>query len=597
MNKNRLKILLILGFVIITFSFYILVIKDKNVEIEKAYLDVKKIENSYSEVGYYFFRSKHNEIICLFGDSIQILDYDFNEKRSFELATDLNKSSSFYFNDNGINMAFIEDDNDIYIVDLETEKTKWLDISNIKIIEHNGFNNSLHNLFIKFIDETDQKKYYGYIDIETSTVHKVEELNGENYYNIYDGTELRVETYYNESSLTLETSGGHLIYSFDVLSSHKWNNSFFSFFEYRLKDNLFYYIDKSHGEFGRLVRFNLNSNESEVLTDELEFEVTSIDVYDDEVFALCSTYESKSILLGSSKYPRLSELFKEKQLDYFFINNSDFSKLIYVTKDINEFVVNYHDFDSNFTKELVQIDSYVNYNKDEVRINDSHGPDLQFYLTRSNIDKKKKVAIFVHGGPFHRYMYDDVAMNQRLLLELGFDIIELNYHGSSYLGKSYQNIVGGNLPKAALEDIQLVINWVKEEYQIDSNNITLIGSSFGGYLTMLAKVHFGEEFGPAVSMIPSTIDDILRYNGEIPEYTDISLDSVEYDNWELTKDTHQKIGIIYNPFDPNMKLPKNWNVRSKQNDNITIISQQDQGHNVSFSAFKKAVYYIYDELY
>lgn len=95
-------------------------------------------------------------------------------------------------------------------------------------------------------------------------------------------------------------------------------------------------------------------------------------------------------------------------------------------------------------------------------------------------------AVFlVHGGPFlhARDAYDPLV---ELLVSTGCAVVRVNYRGSSGYGAAWRNDFSAGVGLTQLEDLAAVRNWLVEREIIAAHRVALWGTSWGGYLTLLA---------------------------------------------------------------------------------------------------------------
>ena len=92
-----------------------------------------------------------------------------------------------------------------------------------------------------------------------------------------------------------------------------------------------------------------------------------------------------------------------------------------------------------------------------------------------------KIIIFIPGGGFVQCKYSTAKINEKkYFASFGYSIVSIEYH-----------IIGQGIYKDALDDILDLINFLKEnkeKYNLDINNISLYGSSAGGYLATLFSI-------------------------------------------------------------------------------------------------------------
>ncbi|MFH6602300.1 S9 family peptidase [Maribacter algicola] len=142
---------------------------------------------------------------------------------------------------------------------------------------------------------------------------------------------------------------------------------------------------------------------------------------------------------------------------------------------------------SNGKKKTLYLKDNISFlklgNPELVRISGSTNEDeIPGYLWKAKPQKKAgvKTIIYVHGGPYLQFrpLWN---MHAKLFTKYGFNFLAINYHGSS--GYSKQFAMKNNESKQILDVVNSVL-YLKEKYGLNSKDIILIGSSYGGKLVM-----------------------------------------------------------------------------------------------------------------
>jgi dipeptidyl aminopeptidase/acylaminoacyl peptidase len=118
-----------------------------------------------------------------------------------------------------------------------------------------------------------------------------------------------------------------------------------------------------------------------------------------------------------------------------------------------------------------------------VRIKSSDGTMIPaFHWRASSVNKPNGVVIEVHGG-LHTQTFPTWEAYIRAFTKRGFDVIALNYRGSSGFGYAFEEL-GSETERIA--DVVAACNYAVEVLQVPSNRICLMGNSHGSSLIAAA---------------------------------------------------------------------------------------------------------------
>lgn len=116
------------------------------------------------------------------------------------------------------------------------------------------------------------------------------------------------------------------------------------------------------------------------------------------------------------------------------------------------------------------------------------GLPLLTYITRPNTGTKAGPAVIaIHGGPWSRDMGGFESETQ-LLANRGYTVVQVNFRGSTGLGKAIFEGGVGEFGRKMSDDIDDVATFLIEEGLIDKDRICLLGGSYGGYATLMGLV-------------------------------------------------------------------------------------------------------------
>ncbi|HEU4587931.1 MAG TPA: S9 family peptidase [Gemmatimonadales bacterium] len=145
------------------------------------------------------------------------------------------------------------------------------------------------------------------------------------------------------------------------------------------------------------------------------------------------------------------------------------------------------------------------------------GMTLYGYLTlpRHVAPRGLPLVLLVHGGPWERdvWGYDPEV---QLLANRGYAVLQVNYRGSTGYGKAYLNAGNREWAGKMQDDLVDAKRWAVAQGYADSSRVCLVGTSYGGYATLVGLAFTPDEFRCGIAVAgPSSLLSLLR---SIPAY-------------------------------------------------------------------------------
>lgn len=134
------------------------------------------------------------------------------------------------------------------------------------------------------------------------------------------------------------------------------------------------------------------------------------------------------------------------------------------------------------------------------------------------------VVLSVHGGPTAQALPGFNGPHQYLLAR-GIAIFDLNYRGSTGYGKTFARLNDGRLRENELGDLRASVVWLRAQHQIDGSRVSIMGGSYGGYLTMAALTRLPELFASGVAFV-GVANWVTALEGAAPQL--LASDRLEY---------------------------------------------------------------------
>lgn len=114
---------------------------------------------------------------------------------------------------------------------------------------------------------------------------------------------------------------------------------------------------------------------------------------------------------------------------------------------------------------------------------------------------KRPVIIDIHGGPEAQAKPYFLGRNNYYLNELGIAIIYPNVRGSSGYGKTFLTLDNGFKREDSVKDIGALLDWIKQQPDLDADRILVTGGSYGGYMSLAVAVKYGDRIRGAIDVV------------------------------------------------------------------------------------------------
>ena len=149
--------------------------------------------------------------------------------------------------------------------------------------------------------------------------------------------------------------------------------------------------------------------------------------------------------------------------------------------------------------------------------------------------------MFIHGGPTNQF-YDSYEPHVQYLVQRGYVVMLPNIRGSAGYGKEFEELNDGDWGHGDLKDVIAGADYLKTLPYVDSDNLGITGTSYGGIMSMCATTFAPGVFQAAVPMSGYADWPELRYEVELRH---IKLMEHEFGPYEENKDTWVRSSAIY----------------------------------------------------
>jgi dipeptidyl aminopeptidase/acylaminoacyl peptidase len=128
-------------------------------------------------------------------------------------------------------------------------------------------------------------------------------------------------------------------------------------------------------------------------------------------------------------------------------------------------------------------------------------PSYYFRPKREDAAARAPVVIYIHGGPEAQYTPLFNGLIQYFVVEQGIAVLAPNVRGSDGYGKSYLLLDNGVKREDSVKDIGALLDWIKEQPELDAERVAVMGGSYGGYMVLASLVNFPERIRAGVDIV------------------------------------------------------------------------------------------------
>ena len=110
--------------------------------------------------------------------------------------------------------------------------------------------------------------------------------------------------------------------------------------------------------------------------------------------------------------------------------------------------------------------------------------------------KKYPVVFTIYGGPGSQAVYDqfDASPWKQWLAQNGYVVVDVNNRGTNNYGRDFMKAVYKQLGKYEAQDFAETAKYLKTLPYVDGNRIAIMGTSYGGYSTMITMESYPDIF-------------------------------------------------------------------------------------------------------
>jgi dienelactone hydrolase len=119
----------------------------------------------------------------------------------------------------------------------------------------------------------------------------------------------------------------------------------------------------------------------------------------------------------------------------------------------------------------------------------------------------------VHGGP-EWHDADSFTSYSSAYVDMGYAVVSVNYRGSTGYGTAWRDAIGARIGHTELADVHAVRNRLVADGIVDDSRVAITGSSWGGFLTLLALGSQPDAWTVGIASVP-VADYLAAYEDEM----------------------------------------------------------------------------------
>ncbi|HEY6739562.1 MAG TPA: prolyl oligopeptidase family serine peptidase, partial [Actinopolymorphaceae bacterium] len=132
---------------------------------------------------------------------------------------------------------------------------------------------------------------------------------------------------------------------------------------------------------------------------------------------------------------------------------------------------------------------------------DGPGGRIHALVARADSDRPVPTLFWLHGGPGGE-MTDSFYAVRAAFVDVGYNVVHVNYRGSSGYGAGWRDALRPRPGLIELEDVVAVRDWAVQTGVATAEGCVLTGKSWGGYLTLLGIGTQPESWAAAIADVP-----------------------------------------------------------------------------------------------
>jgi dipeptidyl aminopeptidase/acylaminoacyl peptidase len=265
-----------------------------------------------------------------------------------------------------------------------------------------------------------------------------------------------------------------------------------------------YVISDRNSDFGRLVQIDIASGKDAVLTPDLQWDVDTFTISDDDGLLAYSVNEdglSRVVVRDLVTRRALPQPELPRGVLQSMAFSPDKSKLAFDLStatsagDVWTWDVTGAQLSRWTNSELGGLDPSKLAEPQLVRFKSFDGQSISALVYRPagiTADFKTPVIVDIHGGPEGQTRPSWNVGAQYFAGVLGATVILPNVRGSTGYGRRYADLDNAEKREDSVKDVGALLDWIAAQPNLDKNRVAVYGQSYGGYMSLAVSTHYAD---------------------------------------------------------------------------------------------------------
>ncbi|WP_146909724.1 alpha/beta hydrolase family protein [Arenimonas daejeonensis] len=135
-----------------------------------------------------------------------------------------------------------------------------------------------------------------------------------------------------------------------------------------------------------------------------------------------------------------------------------------------------------------------------MRVRAKDGLEIEAFLTLPAGDRPRPLVVMPHGGPIGVADRPHFNPEVQFLASLGYAVLQINFRGSAGYGKAFREAGHGGHGTVIEDDVEAALAEALKRFPLDPGRMCMLGSSYGGYSSLVSAVRSPDRFRCVVSI-------------------------------------------------------------------------------------------------